>query len=111
MIAPSVEEWKRATGQAPAATAPPPRVRDILYLASPAALSLKELCAQTAQQHGVTVDEIRSSRTTRKVVHARRQFVVAVFDSKPNVTISAIATFLNQHHTSVLYTLRQAGRT
>lgn len=89
---------------------PPPRERDYLYVQRadevPEVMRWQVIMAEVCQKHGITQQELVSSRRSQKLVAARNEASYRMYRETP-MNMSAIARRLNRDHTTIIYSIRR----
>lgn len=75
-------------------------------LARTTAPSMAEIVAQVAIAHGVFVGEVRGPSRDRRLVAARHEAMVQVYQTG-KFSMPQVGSFFNRHHTSVLHAIRR----
>lgn len=73
--------------------------------------SVKDIMAQVASEHGVTLNDILGQRRTRKIMLARREAVYRVWTEKSPIGLAEVGRHFGLDHTTVLHALRKMGVT
>jgi chromosomal replication initiation ATPase DnaA len=68
---------------------------------------MKDIAQQVAAAHGFTVEQLRSKGRTRKLAWARQDAAAAIYATGKYST-TQVGNFFNVHHTTVLFSIRQA---
>lgn len=89
---------------------PPPRERDYLYVQRadevPEVMRWQVIMAEVCQKHGITQQELVSSRRSQKLVAARNEASYRM-SRETLMNLSAIARRLNRDHTTIIHSIRR----
>jgi len=76
-------------------TEPPPRQE-----------TMPQIAARVAKQHGLTVEDLRGRKTTKRVCAARQHAFAEIYAAGRNSTLR-IGAFFGRDHSSVLHGIRK----
>ena len=75
------------------------------YIVYPDALrknGLMDLCIKVCKFYNISIDEFKSPRRNRNLVEARIDYCL-IIKKQTTFTTTAVARFMNRHHTAVMY--------
>jgi chromosomal replication initiation ATPase DnaA len=71
----------------------------------PVPVTMRELLAEVAQAHGLSVAELKGRNRTRPVAVARQLFIARAY-ATGRYSLPQIGRFLKRHHTTILHGVR-----